>query len=100
MHTIFLYFALASLPSMLTAKAPATRWEWWLWAGTALYQGLLAVKAYQSNSKGSKGQEPQPDMGPQLDPPREIRVQNEGGTSTTTITPTSGGPVEVPVEKK
>lgn len=45
-----LFFWLAALPALLVAKEmPANPWEWWLWGGYALYQGLLAMKALQSN---------------------------------------------------
>lgn len=48
------YFALAFLPSLLSADAaPATGWSWFKWIGTASYQGLLALKALQSKPPGS-----------------------------------------------
>lgn len=48
---LFLYFALAVLPAFLQAEhAPTDGWTWFKLIGGALYQGLLAVKAYLSQS--------------------------------------------------
>lgn len=44
-----LYFALAFLPALFQASEPPH--DWWTgckWFGLALYQGLLALKAFQS----------------------------------------------------
>lgn len=47
----FLYFALAALPALLAGQAPpATRWDWFRLVGMAIYQGLLAVKAFQTQA--------------------------------------------------
>lgn len=60
-----LFFWLAALPAMLVAKTmPKTPWEWWLWGGYALYQGLLAMKALQSDADTSD------------DPPPKVEIVN------------------------
>lgn len=47
---IYLYFSLALLPSLMGySHPPADSWGWMQWAMAGLYQGLLAVKAYQSD---------------------------------------------------
>lgn len=43
-----LYFCLAVLPAMLVGEQPTYGWKWFVWFGTALYQGLLALKALDS----------------------------------------------------
>lgn len=43
-----LYFFLAALPALLTGEQPQYAWKWFVWIGTALYQGLLALKALDS----------------------------------------------------
>lgn len=44
-----LYFFLAVLPSLFQSEhPPVDAWSWMKWLTTALYQGLLAVKAFQS----------------------------------------------------
>ena len=49
-NRLTLYFLLAVLPALTQSDAPpADRWGWFKWVAIALYQGLLAVKAYQSN---------------------------------------------------
>lgn len=46
---MILYFALAALPSITQhAEAPVDPWAWFILIGTALYQGLLALKALDS----------------------------------------------------
>lgn len=46
---MFLYFTLAFLPALFQADSPPEGW-WGVskWIGLALYQGLLAIKAFQS----------------------------------------------------
>jgi hypothetical protein len=46
---LYLYFVLALLPALMVEKMPETGWDWFKWGGLALYQGLLAVKAFTSN---------------------------------------------------
>lgn len=48
---LFLYFFLAVLPALVIQDQPASPWEWFKWAALALYQGLLAVKAFTSDPK-------------------------------------------------
>ena len=45
-----LYFALAFIPALFQATEPPTNtwWDFAKWIGLALYQGLLAIKAFQS----------------------------------------------------
>ena len=49
-----LYFFLASLPAMLTGEMPESGWKWFVWGGTAVYQGLLALKALGSEPEISR----------------------------------------------
>lgn len=51
---LYLYFLLAVLPALMQGEhPPVDSWGWFKWGLTALYQGLLAVKAYQSQSDTS-----------------------------------------------
>lgn len=44
-----LYFSLAFIPALFQAtEPPTTWWDFAKWIGLALYQGLLAIKAFQS----------------------------------------------------
>ena len=48
---LYLYFTLALIPAMVIENQPASPWEWFKWSALALYQGLLAVKAFTSDPK-------------------------------------------------
>ena len=62
---MFLYFLLAALPTLLQPSAPPeTTWEWIKLFGMTLYQGLLAIKAYQSPSP-----QPEDPAAPPVTPP-------------------------------
>lgn len=51
----FLYFIIAALPSLVTNDTPpATGWAWFKLIATGVYQGLVAVKAYQSMPTNEK----------------------------------------------
>lgn len=46
---LMLYFLLAALPTFFgVAVPPSNAWDWAKLIGMTIYQGLLAVKAYQS----------------------------------------------------
>lgn len=48
-HKVWLYFFLAIVPSLVApAEPPVDKWAWFKLLLSSLYQGLLAVKAYQS----------------------------------------------------
>lgn len=50
-----LYFLLAALPAFIgVEKPPANGWEWGKFWAMICYQGLLAVKAVQSQPEGEK----------------------------------------------
>lgn len=53
-----LYFFLAMIPALCAPEhPPATGWEWFKLSGMSLYQGLLAVKALQSQPPPPPGPE-------------------------------------------
>lgn len=43
-----LYFLLGALGVVVASRQPADAWGWVVFLGSALYQGLLALKAWQS----------------------------------------------------
>ena len=53
-----LYMALAILPALFTPDhAPQTAWEWFKYLGVAVYQGLLALKTFESKPESGKPEE-------------------------------------------
>lgn len=51
---LWLYFFLALIPAFLAGAKDATEGKDWMLLGLiAIYQGLLAIKAYQSDPKPS-----------------------------------------------
>lgn len=52
MSRYILYFLLAAIPAVIAgAKEGMTDFAWWILSANALYQGLLAIKALQSQPK-------------------------------------------------
>lgn len=51
MNKVFFYFTLAALPSLVQAQEPPdTKWAWFRLVATSVSQGLLAVKALQTQA--------------------------------------------------
>lgn len=81
-----LYFVLALLPALTAVKdPPATSWAWFLFVTGAVYQGLIAVKSYQSVPP------PPPDGAPayQVKPQTAEEISMAGGVKGTQSTPST-----------
>ena len=53
-----LYFTLGALGVVVASHQPVDAWGWVVFLGSVLYQGLLALKAWQSTPE--EGKEPMP----------------------------------------
>jgi hypothetical protein len=58
MKRTWLYFFLAVIPTLLIPQPPQTNWALFTLVLQSLYQGLLAVKALQSDPDKSTPQKP------------------------------------------